>query len=262
MKKTDPKVLTEFNKEAIFSMKPVSDRAGQTSLEDTYSSPILPLDRVSSPKEFTSNEPHSSEETMTPSSKAISVSMSSLLQPFKIILSIFIAWLLLMFSFGLSAGEITTTVDEQSNETLEPAKAESEETAVVEELDIESVTMSIALEEGGTIDLKPPPPDMTIETWKGKDVLLIVEKVNKKGKAKDAVEPIDIQVTRRGKDVHIETMCGEGWEKNGMDVSFRLVIPENRQIMPGMPRHKTTLSDLTTKVWKALNKEAIIRLLL
>jgi hypothetical protein len=265
MKKTTPKVLTEFNKEAIFSMKPVSDRARQTALEDTYSSPILPLDRDSSRTEFTPDEPHSSEETMKPSSKAVPVCMSSLLHPLKIVLSIGIACLLLMFSFSLSAGQETITVDEESNETIEPAKSVPSETQASEEAEVESLTMSIAIEEGGCIDLKPPPPDVTIETWKGKDVLLIVEKVNKKGRksfAAGAVEPIDIQVTRSGKDVRIETMCGEGWENSGMDVSFRLIIPENRHITPGMERHKSSLSELTSKVWKALNKEAIIRLLM
>jgi hypothetical protein len=265
MKKSDPKVLTEFNKEAIFSLNPAPDRNWQTALEDAYSSPISPLDRVSSPKDFTPDEPHSSEETMKRSSKAVPICTSSLLHTFKIILGIGLVGLLLMLTFGPSSGQVTAGIDDRSGETLEPAKAEPTAPTNSDNKEVESVTMSIAVEEGGSIDLKPPPPGMTIETWKGKDVLLIVEKVNTKGekkKANGAVEPIDIQVTRKGKDVHIETMCGAGWENSGMDVSFRLMIPENRYNPGGIQRHQSTLSELTSKVWKALHKEAIMRLLL
>jgi hypothetical protein len=265
MKKTDPKVLTEFNKEAIFSLKPAHDRARKTALEDTYSSPITQPDRVSSPKESTPDEPHSSEETMKPSSKAVPICTSSLVHMFKIFLGIGLAGLLLMFTFGPSAGQVTAATDDRNGETIEPTKVEPASTTASDNKEVESVTMSIAVEEGGSIDLKPTPPGMTIETWKGKDVLLIVEKVNQKGKksrAGGAVQPIDIQVTRKGKDVRIETMCGDGWKDSGMDVSFRLMIPENRYLTRGMERKQSTLSELTSKVWKALNKEAIIRLLL
>ncbi len=265
MKKTDPKVLTEYNKEAIFSLNPAPDRARQTMLDGTYSSPVLPPERVSSPKKFTPDEPHSSEETMKPSPKAVSIGTFSFLHTFKIVLSVGVALLLLMFSFGPSAGQVTATVGDRSDETLQPDKTEPVEGAASQAEEVESVTMSIALEEGGSIDLKPAPPGVTIETWKGKDVLLIVEKVNKKGKQRKipgAVEPIELQVTRSGKDVRIETTCGAGWEDSGMDVSFRLMIPENRNISYGMRDDISSLSELTSKVWKALHKEAIMRLLM
>ncbi|MFH1754669.1 MAG: hypothetical protein ABIA59_03100 [Candidatus Latescibacterota bacterium] len=106
-----------------------------------------------------------------------------------------------------------------------------------------------------------PPPDMTIETWQGKDVLLIVEK-GKKSKTAGAAEPIDIQVTRNGKDVRIETTCAAGWEHHGMNVSFRLVIPEQSRIAHGNHKESSNLSELTTKVWKALHREALIRMFL
>lgn len=196
--------------------------------------------------------------------KAVSVSASSSLHTFKLILGIALAWLLLMISFGPSAGQMTTAVDPPKSESLVPDGNDYTESAAPQQKEVESVTMSIALEEGGSIDLKPPPPDMTIETWKGKDVLLIVEKINngKKREAACAVEPIDIQVSRKGKDVCIETKCGAGWEGSGMDVSFRLIIPEHRDVTYGMRDDISSLSELPSKVWKALHKEAIMRLLM
>ncbi|MFH1754668.1 MAG: hypothetical protein ABIA59_03095 [Candidatus Latescibacterota bacterium] len=158
MEKTDPKVLTEFNKEAIFSLKPATHRARQTALKDSYNSPMMPLDHVSSRKEFTPHEPHSSEEKMKATSKAVAVCMPFALNTYKIVLSICLAFLLLMISFGFAIGQVNALVDEQSNETFEPVESAAAESAATENDGVESVTMSISIEEGGCIDLKPPPP--------------------------------------------------------------------------------------------------------
>ena len=126
--------------------------------------------------------------------------------------------------------------------------------------DTESLTMTIPLDEGGVIDVEAPPMGVKIEKWSGDDVLLIVEKTKRtKTNAKTgAVDPVSIQVSRKGKDVRIETSGGRGWEENGMDLSFRIVLPERYGDEP-VVRHTRaeTAARLTGVLWRALHNEAL-----
>jgi len=128
------------------------------------------------------------------------------------------------------------------------------------ETEVESVTMSIDLEEGGVIDVDAPTTDVKIETWQGDEVLVIVEKTKRAahsaGKG-STTDPINIQVTRNGKDVKIQTTGAENWRQSGMDISFRIVLPErfkeNRE-----PVHTgDTMTRLTSTLWRVFHRGAL-----
>ena len=126
--------------------------------------------------------------------------------------------------------------------------------------DTESLTMTIPLDEGGVIDVEAPPMGVKIEKWSGDDVLLIVEKTTRsKTNAKTGlVDPVNIQVSRKGKDVRIETTGGRGWEENGMDLSFRIVLPERYGDEPVIQHTRAeTAARLTGVLWRALHNEAL-----
>jgi len=125
--------------------------------------------------------------------------------------------------------------------------------------DTETVTMSIPLEEGAVIDVEAPPMGLTIEKWDGDDVLLIVEKTKRSrpGDKTTPVDPVNIQVTRRGKDVRIETTGGAGWENHGMDLSFRILLPDEREIEAAPADTEDVAARLTGVLWRAFHREAL-----
>ncbi len=124
----------------------------------------------------------------------------------------------------------------------------------------ESVTMTIPLEEGGVIDIEAPPMGLKIEKWSGDDVLLIVQKTKKaKSHGKSSpVDPVNIQVSRNGKNVHIETTGGAGWKESGMDLSFRIVLPDQYDADAVMPGEKPdTAARLTGLLWRTFHRDAL-----
>lgn len=125
--------------------------------------------------------------------------------------------------------------------------------------DTETVTMSIPLEEGAVIDVEAPPMGVKIEKWDGDEVLLIVEKTKRArpGDKTTPVDPFNIQVTRRGKDVRIETTGGAGWENNGMDLSFRILLPGERDIETASADTEDVAARLTGVLWRAFHREAL-----
>jgi hypothetical protein len=138
-----------------------------------------------------------------------------------------------------------------------PAASEGAQTITPE---TESLTMAIPLEEGGVIDVDAPPMGVKISKWNGDDVLLVVEKTKrpKTGTKTGTVDPVNIQVSRKGKNVRIETTGGAGWEENGMDLSFRIVLPERYGDEPVVRRSKSeTAARLTGVLWRALHNEAL-----
>ncbi|UCG50811.1 MAG: hypothetical protein JSW58_11455 [Candidatus Latescibacterota bacterium] len=172
-----------------------------------------------------------------------------------------LALIVIVWSFGMAfgcsseaAGEPQT--DASGAEQVEPAEKETSD----EEPEVESVTMSISLDEGGVIDLEAPPTDVKIERWQGDDVLVIVKRTRRgtpKGMAQKTAEPINIQVTRHGKNVRIETTGGAGWDQSGMDLSFRIVLPDRYHIEPGSTKPGDTVEQLTSVLWRAFHKEAL-----
>ncbi|NIO29133.1 MAG: hypothetical protein GTO29_11340 [Candidatus Latescibacteria bacterium] len=185
--------------------------------------------------------------------------------PLKIVGSAFIGLIVLMLWFGLAAGHSSSLGTEPTKDTGESNDIEAVKSGSTEDkAEVETVTMSICVEKGGAIDLKLPNRDVTIEKWNGKDVLLVVEKTKyagEKSSGSSPAEPLDIQVTRKGKDVRIEAMGGAGWDQCGMDVSFRVMLPDRLYEEPGTFHKSYSMTRLTSTLWRLLPKEAIKLLL-
>jgi hypothetical protein len=163
--------------------------------------------------------------------------------------------LLLAWSSSAIGSSTTTTAGDPRVENV-VVNAEGQ-TATSE---TESLTMTIPLDEGGVIDVEAPPMGLKIEKWDGNDVLLIVEKTKrtKAGAKTGTLNPVNIQVSRKGKDVRIETTGGQGWEQSGMDLSFRIVLPDQYGDDPIVRHTRTeTAARLTGVLWRALHNEAL-----
>ncbi|UCH84974.1 MAG: hypothetical protein JSW50_04595 [Candidatus Latescibacterota bacterium] len=169
--------------------------------------------------------------------------------------------IIVLWSFGIAFGGPNANTVEPQDEGKTPDNVQIVDIDPADDdNDIESVTMSIALEEGGVIDLDAPVSDVKIERWDGDEVLVIVEKTKRspstdiRGPKADAV---NIQVTRRGKNVRIETSGGTGWDEGGMDLSFRIVLPNRFQNEPNPHKAGDTMTRLTSTLWRAVHKEAL-----
>lgn len=125
--------------------------------------------------------------------------------------------------------------------------------------DTESVTMSIPLEENGVIDVEAPPMGVKIEKWDGDEVLVIVEK-KKRAKPRgepNRIDPVNIQITREGKNVRIETTGGSNWRDSGMDLSFRIVLPESYEVGAKTYDKTDGVARLTGALWRTVHREAL-----
>lgn len=166
-----------------------------------------------------------------------------------------LALLIVLWSFGFALGGVPGAATENAG-NADFADFDSNDDA----REIESVTMSISLEDDGVINLDAPATDVKIERWQGDEVLVIVEKSkhpSSAGKSKSGAEPVNIQVTRHGKDVRIQTSGGSDWEESGMDLSFRIVLPDRYQIESSNSHDGDTMTRLTSTLWRALQKEAL-----
>jgi hypothetical protein len=148
---------------------------------------------------------------------------------------------------------------ETESEPVQPATSEDQTTDEAQpaeeiELDVdeqgETVTMAIDLEEGGVIDL-----DMArvIDTWQGDDVLVIVEKMSTTGPRK--ARHINFKVSRLGNNVRIAVLDDEGQRVSGVDFSYRIMVPRDRQVRK--VDHAYDLSKLSSTIFKALHREAL-----
>jgi len=172
-------------------------------------------------------------------------------------LSLFIV----LWSFGFALGCSSATAGEPQEDgnvadDIQIVELDSGD----DESKTESVTMSISLEDGGVIDLDTPVTDVKIERWQGDEVLVIVEKTSRprtSGKTKTGNESVNIQVTRRGKNVSIQTIGSPGWGESGVDLSFRIVLPDRFDPGPGSPQPGDAMTRLTSTLWRAFQKEAL-----
>jgi hypothetical protein len=170
---------------------------------------------------------------------------------FKLIAGIVAGALILMLSAGGAAAS------EQAREEAvgEPA-AESREAP--EDNAVERVTMAIDLEEGGVIDLDVPGSEVRIDTWKGEGILLIVEKraINRFSRQG---APVNIELTRRGRDVRIASASASAHRMDDLGVSFHILVPEaERQFVrhEGV-KYSYSMSKLGAVLFRALSKEAL-----
>lgn len=209
----------------------------------------------SPPGKATFTYPHSLERKMK--RKPFTAAVSRTIETRAPLVFSFVALvlLLLIWSIGLSYASSSDAGVCPSGDTGEIVAQET-----VDDSQVESVTMSIDLEEGGVIDVDAPTTDVKIETWEGDEVLVIVEKTKRPtqgGLKSTPAEPINIQVTRKGKDVKIQTTGAENWRENGMDISFRIVLPE--RFKAGIEQVETgdTMTRLTSTLWRVFQRGAL-----
>jgi hypothetical protein len=172
---------------------------------------------------------------------------------------LFILFLISCFSTADGSSGVAATEPTSAGDPRDDGSPAQQDPQVVTP-DTESLTMTIPLDEGGVIDVEAPPMGVKIEKWSGDEVLLIVEKTKRtKANPKNcAVDPVNIQVSRKGKDVRIETSGGRGWEENGMNLSFRIVLPDRYDEEPVVRHTRTeTAARLTGVLWRALHNEAL-----
>ncbi len=170
-----------------------------------------------------------------------------------------LALLIVLWSFGFALGCSSASAGEPQTDGTGPADIVEFDPSD-DESEVESVTMSIDLEEGGVIDLDAPVTDVKIERWQGDQVLVIVEKTRRpssQGERRTSAEPVNIQVTRHGKDVRIQTTGGSDWDQSGMDLSFRIVLPGRFQAEPSGFQRGETLTRLTSTLWRVFQKDAL-----
>ena len=117
----------------------------------------------------------------------------------------------------------------------------------------ETVTMAIDFEEGGVIDLDVARGSLVIDTWDGNEVLVIVEKMSTTGPNK--TRHINFKVSRLGNNVRIAALDDEGRRISGVDFSYRIMVPRDRQAKKVDSVYD--LSKLSSTVFKALHREAL-----
>jgi hypothetical protein len=117
----------------------------------------------------------------------------------------------------------------------------------------ETVTMAIDLEEGGVIDLDMARGDLVIDTWEGDEVLVIVERMSTTGPNK--ARHINFKVSRLGNNVRIAALDDEGHRVSGVDFSYRIMVPRDRQVRKVDRAYD--LSKLSSTIFGALHREAL-----
>jgi hypothetical protein len=178
----------------------------------------------------------------------------------KVVRSIGLALLILMLTFGLAdswASKVGTQTVDDSNAS--EANEVMVDDVTEDDADVETLTMAIDLEEGGTVDLETLPGDVTIGRWDGDEILVIVEKIRRANQTggRAPADPINIKVTRHGKNVRIETRGDLDWSLSGMGVSFRILLPERDSEVSSMSPKSYIMSKLTSVLWRTLPKEAL-----
>jgi len=118
------------------------------------------------------------------------------------------------------------------------------------------VTLAIPVEAGAAIDLETS-KDVRIDHWEGDQVLVIVERTRTPGhiRTDPLAQPVDIEIVRSGKGIRIRASNETALE--GMDVSWRVVLPKGLNSSPSSIKTTYDLNKLTSVVLGALQKEAI-----
>ncbi len=168
----------------------------------------------------------------------------------KLISGFVAAALILMLAAAGAAGVVTGTV----------AVAAVEDQRLVETEDdaIESVTMTIELEEGGVIDVDLPGGDVTIDTWQGDEILLIVEK-RVGSRVLPRKTPVSIEVIRRGRNIRIVAGDASPQRMADLGISFRILVPESDRgaIRRGGVKYSYSMAKLSSVLFRVLSKEAL-----
>lgn len=121
------------------------------------------------------------------------------------------------------------------------------------------VTMTIDVNPGETLNLSVPDADVVVDTWKGDNVLVIMEKLKVPAPRVRARPhpPVDIRVSRRGDTVRIAAVGGAGELLKSCAVRFRVLVPENRAVRLRDTYDSLDVLRLAAHVWRTIGKEAL-----
>lgn len=164
------------------------------------------------------------------------------------------AALILMLAAAGAAGVPTGTVAVEAVEAVEDQRL-----VEVEDDAVESVTMKIELEEGGVIDLDLPGGDVTINTWQGDEILLIVEKRVGSRFARGKT-PVNIEVIRRGRNIRIVAGDASPGRMADLGISFRILVPESDRgaiRRRGGVKYSYSMAKLSSVLFRVLSREAL-----
>ncbi|MDH3215240.1 MAG: hypothetical protein OEN01_02980 [Candidatus Krumholzibacteria bacterium] len=165
-----------------------------------------------------------------------------------------VAIVVLFLSVATAFGEVSTpntqgaTVSEKE-QSIEKVEQEASDES-------ETVTMTIDLEDGGVIDLEMARGDVVIDTWDGDEILLIVER-SPKSNTGSGKSPINVKVSRHGKNVRISALDQLGRQLTDVDLSYRIMMPRSTAGKGNRISQVYDLSKLTSLVFKALQREAV-----
>lgn len=155
--------------------------------------------------------------------------------------------IILAIILGLLLLTATAVVAWDVDVTAEPG-SQNEESAVNEKEDVETVTISI--------DLDTAEGDVTIDTYEGREILLIVEKLPKAASNGRLSKPVNLQVTRLGKDVRITAVEYSDEFMVGFDISYRLMIPKTTTLRYVARAQDYDFSKITSVLLRVLSNEA------
>lgn len=161
-----------------------------------------------------------------------------------------VAIVVLLFSAATATGDLSVTTDESSTE-IEIEERDDKNGSK------QSVAMKIEVREDDVLDLEVARGDVVVDTWDGDEVLVIVERVSMPAHpAMEKPRSLNIEVTRRGRNVHIAALDKLGNPYSDPTVSLRIMVPK-RQVGAENISSIYDLSKLTSVVFKALHREAL-----
>jgi len=163
------------------------------------------------------------------------------------IVLVIVLGLLLLTATAVAAWDVDVKAENQGSQT---------DLSDVDDADVETVTISIDLEKGGAIDLDTADGAVTIDTYEGKEVLLIVEKLPKAASNGQLSKPVNLQLTRFGKDIRISAVAYSDEQMQDFDVSYRLMVPRTTTLRYASNHQHYDFSKITSVLLKAISKEA------
>jgi hypothetical protein len=169
--------------------------------------------------------------------------------------------LMLLAGAVLSDAEISGDARDLSSSAVpEPRENEDSESTRDDGKTVDTVTMEIPIQKGGTVDLKLHSKDVTISRYDGDNVLLIIESSKPAGPHRHGSKgsgPMDIQITRKGHDVQIESVGRNGSVQPPVDVSFTIMVPSQGQVFSENQTHGKVVSKLLSAVQRTLTRETL-----
>ena len=199
---------------------------------------------------------------MKPGRNAQPVQVAALKNPLMIISIGLLVLLMLLAGVTLSDAQMSGDINDcpQAIVDPEPVEAVVEETDTGDNEQAETLTMEIPLRKGGTVDLKLHSKDVVIEKYNGENVLLIIKSSRLAGlndSGGRGTGAMDIQITRNGNDIQIESVKGTGSNRLPVDVSFKIMVPSQDQFYSKNLTHGQVFYKLLSVMQRTLNRETL-----